>query len=173
MEDDRAEGNPPGSEAAAEAESRREEAKALLAAGPGSGNRAAALGFLALLVLVAAFLHYHFSGGGPDSLLGRLDSALIAHAELSVAAMEDGSRMAVVPSWPLDLYESLRLDIAMYAAFAAAAALVWSLAARARARRDAFVVHEQLRAELDELRRRLDGIEQNNPSPETTPDTKG
>ncbi len=169
----RAPGDNPGGEAAAEVESRREEARVLLAAGPGSGNRSAAFAFLALLILIAAAAYYHFAGGGSDGYLGRLDSALVTHAELSVAATEDAARTAVVPSWPLDLYESLRRDIAFYASIAAAAAYVWSLAARARARRDAFVLHERLQAELDGLRRRLDHMERGEPSPERTPDTKG
>lgn len=171
MEDETTDGNKPGGDAA-ELEARGEEARAVIASGPGSGNRSAALGFLALLVVIAAALHFHFISGGA-AYLNRLDAELINHAELSVAAMEDQNRMAVVPSWPLRLYDTLRRDIAVYAALAAAAAYVWSLASRARARRDAFVMHEKLNAELNGLRERLERLEKGGSSPESNADTKG
>ena len=164
MDEETPEGDKGGKRAAdAEAEVRREEAEAVLAAGPGAGNRSGALAFLALLLVVAAVVHFHLAERGSGSYLNRLDSELINHAELSVAAMQDENRMAVVPSWPLRLYDTLRRDIAVYAVMAAAAAYVWSMAARARARRDAFLVYDRLNAELGELRRRLDAAERRLP----------
>jgi hypothetical protein len=161
----------PGGAAAGEAKAVQDETRAVLSAGPGSGNRSGALAFLALLLIIAAILHYSLADRG--GYAARLDSELISHAELSVAAMRDESRLAVVPAWPLDLYETLRRDIAVYAAMAAAAAYVWSAAARARARRDAFLVYEKLNAELADVRLRLEKAERSASLSESQREMKG
>lgn len=127
--------------------------------GPAAGNRSGGTAFLAFAVLVAAVVHFYLTGSGSDSFLNRLDTDLLTHAELSLAAMEEGNRLAVVPSWPLRLYAVLRRDIALYGAFLAGAAFLWGLSARSRARRDAFLVHEKLEAEIRELRQRLDRLD--------------
>ncbi len=174
MEEQAPEENSPGGAAAGGAEAVQDETRAVLSAGPGSGSRSGAFAFLALLLVIAGALHYAMAdrGGG---YAGRLDSELINHAELAVAAMRDENRMALVPAWPLDLYETLRRDIALYAAMAAAAAYVWSAAARARARRDAFLMHEKLSAELTDLRRRVEQAEGSASAPSSEPrkETKG
>ncbi len=162
-------------EALDEADSRREEAEDILQNGPRSANRSGALAFLALAVILVAALHFYLSSNGGGAYLARLDAELLNHAELSLAAMEADGPMAIAPSWPLRLYEHLRRDILVYCALVACAAYVWSLAARARARRDAFVIHDKLAAEVAELRARLDQagiarIETPTPGPE---DTKG
>ncbi len=136
-----------------------EETADVLRSGPKAGNRAGGLAFLALLALLAAALLYYVSGTGSDSFLARLDSDLLTHAELTLAANEKGNRLAVVPAWPLRLYATLRRDIAVYAGAAILAALLWSWSARARARRDVYLAHEKLSAEIAELRRRLDDVE--------------
>lgn len=128
-------------------------------AGPSAGNRSVAWAFLALMIVLGAALHYYLTGVGSESYLARLDVDLLTHAELTLAAMEDGTRMAVVPTWPVRLYHNLRRDIALYAAFVALAAYVWGVSARNRARRDAFLVHEKLNAEIRELRERLDRLD--------------
>lgn len=157
-------GSPPVSstdlstEALQEIESRREEAEAVLAAGPGSGNRAGAFAFLAVLALAAGAVYYHWAARGGDAFPTRLDSQLRNHAELSMAAMNAEAPMAVVPSWPVGLYHSLRGDIVVYSALAALAAYLWSRSAAARARRDAFILQDRLSGEIDELRKRLDEI---------------
>lgn len=134
------------------------EVKAVLSAGPGSGNRSGAWAFLALLLVLAAIAHYCMSDMGGGGYVNRLDSELIHHAELAVAAMRDENPVAVVPAWPVRLYDTLRNDAVLHAALAAAAAYAWSLSARARARRDAFLVHEKLSAELADLRSRLESV---------------
>lgn len=141
-----------------EAEEAAAETGAVLEGGQGAGNRSGGLAFLAFAVLVAAAVHFHFSSGG-DAYLARLDSELLTHAELALSAREGATPVAVVPSWPLRLYGRLREDIALYAAAAAVAAYLWGLSARARARRDAYLVHEKLAARLDEALRRLDRLE--------------
>lgn len=146
-------------EALDEADSRREEAEDILETGPRLANRCGALAFLALIVVLGAALHFYLSSQGGSAYLQRLDTELVNHAGLSLATMEGESRLAVAPSWPLRLYENLRRDILLYCALAALAAYLWSLAARARARRDAFVVHDKLAAELTDLRARLDRLD--------------
>lgn len=143
------------SEARLELESRREEAAAVLGAGPHAGNRAGAFAFLALLTVVAAAVYYHFANQGVDSFRSRLDSQLRYHAELSVASMQSEAPIAVIPSWPVNLYHNLRRDIVVYGAFAALAAYFWSRSAAARARRDAFLLHDNLAGELARLRERV------------------
>ena len=149
----------PAREAANDADARTEETSQLLEAGPGSGNRAGAFAFLALVVVIAAAVHFYLADKSPDSYVYRLDAELVSHAELALASSEDGGRMAVVPTWPVRLYEILRRDIALYAAAAALAAYVWGHAARARARRDAYLVFEKLRAEMADLRARIDTMD--------------
>lgn len=146
-------------EAQHEIESREEEASAVLAAGPRAANRAGAFAFLALLAVVGAVVYYHFAGRGVDSFQNRLDVQLINHAELTMAAMEAEAPLAVVPSWPHSLYQNLRQDIVAYAGFAAFAAFLWSRSAAARARRDAFLVHDRLTREVAQLRERLDRLD--------------
>ncbi|MCD7896940.1 MAG: accessory factor UbiK family protein [Planctomycetaceae bacterium] len=46
-----------------------------------------------------------------------------------------------------------------YAGLAALAGYLWSLAARSRARRDAFLVHQRLRERIDALEKRLAELE--------------
>ena len=142
-----------------DAEAREFETDAVLGGGPGAGNRAGGLAFLALAAVVAAGVYYHFSASGGDAFKARLDSEMLTHAELTLASREAGNRVEVVPTWPLHLYDTLRRDIALYAAAAALAAFLWGLSARARARRDAYLVHVRLEAELAEVRRRLDMME--------------
>lgn len=142
-----------------DAENQTQETYTLVRTGPRAGNRAGGLAFLALMVVIGAALHFHLSAGGGDAFLSRLDSELLAHAKLSLAATEEGVRLATVPSWPLRLYSTLRRDIAVYALFLAAAAYLWGVSARARACRDAFLVHEKLAAEVRELRHRIDVLE--------------
>lgn len=143
------------SEALFEIESRPEEAKAVLDAGPGSGNRAGAFAFLAILVVIAAAIHYHFA----DPFQNRLDTQLRYHAELTMASMGTETPVAVVPSWPQDMHHNLRNDIVVYAGLAALAAYLWSRSAAARARRDAFLLHDRLASEITQLRRRIDALE--------------
>ena len=170
----------PRPEASAEAldeiESRRGEMEDILENGPRLANRSGALAFLALVAILGAAVHFHFSSRGGAAYMRTLDAELVNHAELSLAATENGERVIVAPSWPLSLYENLRRDILVYCALAAVAAYVWSAASRARARRDAFVVHEKLSAELADLRARLDRVDpaSSAPSPsESATDTKG
>ncbi|MCL2001490.1 MAG: hypothetical protein FWG74_08660 [Planctomycetes bacterium] len=127
-----------------------------LRAKPNGGGRPGGLAFLALLVLLIAALHYHLTGTGTESFPARLNSDLLTHTELTLTVNENGSRMAVVPAWPLRLYYTIRRDIAVYAFAAVIISLFWGWSARARARRDLFLVHEKLEAEIAELRRRLD-----------------
>lgn len=145
-------------------EQEEEELRSLLAAGPGLSNRASAIAFLALLALLGAGLHYYLGDQGDSSFVARLDADLLSHAEMTVSAMEDGSKMAVVPSWPYRLYASLRRDIAWYAAAALVTAFLWGLAVQARARRSAYLVHEQLSREVAELRRRVAELEKADPA---------
>ncbi len=159
MQNDGDGGEAPREMSRPEAGNTGEEAAEVLRSGPRAGNRAGGLAFLALMALLAAALHYHFSGGGADSFPARLDSDLLTHAELTLAANEKGNRLAVVPAWPLRLYSVLRRDIAVYAAAAVLASLLWGWSARARARRDVFLAHEKLEAEIADLRRRLDEME--------------
>jgi hypothetical protein len=138
---------------------RVDETARLAASGPGAGHRAGGLALLGVVVAILAVFHYHFANGGSDAFTSRLDAELLADAELTIASMERGSRLTVVPSWPIRLYRALRRDIAVYTALAALAALCWSWSARARARREAYLVHKQTELELAELRRRLDALE--------------
>lgn len=154
-----------------DAEAMAEETQHLLQAGPRSGNRCGALAFVAFAVVVIAALRFYLADSGSDAYINRLDTELLTHAEFSLAAMEDGSRMTVVPSWPLRLYDVLRRDVAVYAVLAAVAAYIWGLAARARGRRDAFLVHEKLTGELTELRARLDSLERRAPRRDAYSDT--
>lgn len=131
----------------------------LMGAGPGAGNRAGGLAFLALAVVVIAALHFHFSESGANSYAARLDTELLTHAQMNLNALEHGERLAVVPSWPIRLYDRLRRDIVVYAGMAAAAAYLWGLAARARGRRDAYLVQQKMAGELAEARRRLERLE--------------
>lgn len=146
-------------------------AAAVVQSGPMAGNRSGGMAFLALMVALAAAVHFYLTGTGPESFPARLDTDLLTHAELTLAAMEDGNNMAIVPSWPQRLYAILRRDIALYTAFLAVAAFFWGLSARARARRDAFLVHEKLSAEIAELRGRLDSL--NDSSHQVNFDKKG
>ena len=146
-------------EALDEIDSREEEAAVVLASGPRAGGRSGALAFLAFAVAVAAAVHFYMASRGGDNYLTRLDSELLQHAELTLKSGEDAGRMAVAPSWPLKMYEKLRHDIALYAAAAVAAAWLWSLAARQRARRDAFLLHDRLNREIKDLRERLAALE--------------
>ncbi|MCC8166643.1 MAG: hypothetical protein LIQ31_10960 [Planctomycetes bacterium] len=128
------------------------ETDALLASGAAAGNRGGALAFFALMVVVGAGLFFYLSSRGAGAFVNRLDASLLAHAELSLAAMDN---VTVAPSWPIALYERLRADMLFYAGLAALAAYLWSLAARSRARRDAFLVHQRLRERIDQLEKRL------------------
>lgn len=157
------------SEAQMEMESREEEANAVLAAGPYAANRAGAFAFLAILAVIGAAAYYHFAGRGSGSFPNRLDSQLINHAELSMASMDSEAPIAVVPSWPHSLYRNLRQDIVVYAAFAALAALLWSRSAAARARRDAFLLHDRLTREVDELRKRVAKLDGGSASSSSSP----
>lgn len=148
-----------GEENENDADAMAEETQELLQAGPGNGNRAAALAFVAFVIIVLAALRFYLADSGTDAYVNRLDTELLTHAELSLATMEDGSRMSVVPSWPTQLYGVLRRDIAVYSILVAVAAFIWGRSARARGRRDAFLVHEKLSGELAELRARLDIFE--------------
>lgn len=159
-----------------ETRSRAEELGEILKTGSRATNRAGALAFLAFLIIVAAGLHFFFSAKGGDAYLSRLDAQLRGDAELTLAAMENNTRLAISPSWPLQLYENLRRDILLYCAVAALSAYVWGLAARARARRDAFLVHTKLAAELAELREKLERLESravDQKAPDAATDTKG
>ncbi len=147
-----------GSEARREIDSRPEETGDVLASGPKAGNRAGAFAFLALVVVIAAAAHFFMADSGGE-YLQRLDAELLQHAELSLKSNENGAAVAVAPSWPLALYEKIRGDIALYAAAAALAAYLWQLSARSRARRDAFLLHDQLNAELAALRERVARLE--------------
>lgn len=149
----------PREKSASDAEACDGERESLLASGPNSGRRSGAIALLALVVVVGAAVYHHMTGNGPSSFLSRLDMDLLTHAELSLASREEGGRLTVVPSWPLRLYASLRNDILIYASAAALAGWLWSLAARARARRDAYLIHEGLIRQVDEMRRRLDALE--------------
>jgi hypothetical protein len=179
MDDDDAKATPQpaaSAEAIDEIESRRGEMEGILENGPRQGNRSGAYAFLALVVILGAAAHFHFASRGGDAYLQRLDAELLNHAELSLAAMDEGGRLAIAPSWPLGLYENLRRDILVYCALAALAAYAWSLASRAHARRDAFIVHEQLASELADLRARLDRVDPDSriPPPSDPPiDRKG
>ncbi len=144
----------PGSEAGREIDSRPGETGDVLASGPKAGSRAGALAFLALVVVLAAAAHFYMADSGGE-YLQRLDAELLQHAELSLKSGENGAAVAVAPSWPLALYEKMRGDIALYAAAAALAAYLWQLSARSRARRDAFLLHDRLNAELAALRERV------------------
>lgn len=143
----------------AEIEASRNETESLLTGGPGAGNRSGGLAFLAFIVLALAVVHYHFAGDGGDGFLNRLDSELLTHAELALASSENGGRLTVVPTWPQRLYMSLRKDILVYVAASAVAAYLWGLSARARAKREAYLVHEKLVGEITELKSRLDRLE--------------
>ncbi len=150
----------PGAEALREIESRADEAKEVLATGARAGGRAGALGFLALLVVLGAATYFYMTDNGGE-YPARLDAELLRDAELALGLRGDGSGagVAVAPSWPLALYGRLRQDIGLYAAAAAAAAYLWALSARARARRDAFLLHDRLAAEVDALRERVRELE--------------
>lgn len=152
---------PPADETGKSPDAEKDEAEldALLSSSAAGVNRAGGLAFLAFAVLIAAALHYHFADSGGDAFLARLDADMLANAELSVKSTERGTSLAVVPSWPYRLYDSLRKDIVWYAGAAALAAYVWSLSARAAARRGATLVHARLSAEIDRLRRRVDALE--------------
>lgn len=163
----------PDNDSDGEIESRRRELDEIVQAGPSSGNRTGALAFLALVIVLGAAVYYYLTEQGPSAYANRLDAELISHAELSVASMEEDNRMTVVPGWPVRLYDRLRRDIALYAALAAAAAWVWSLAARAAARRNAFLIHETLHTELDALRRRVDELENAATGSESSEHMKG
>lgn len=136
-----------------------EETAKLVDAGPRAGNRSGALAFLAFLVLAAAALHFYLAETGSGAYIHHLDAELRKDAGLALAAMEEKNRIAIVPSWPHGLYAVLHRDILVYVALSALAAYVWGLSARARARRDAFLVHEKLVAEIADLRRRLDRLD--------------
>ncbi len=166
MEDIKDNGDTAG-DAAPDAEEAGEFA-GLLASGRNGGNRAGGLALLAIAVVIGGVLHYHFSNNGSNSFLSRLDSDLLTHAELTLATSEEGNRLAVVPSWPLRLYSSLRGDTILYAAAAALAAYLWGLSARAKARRDAWLVHRRLQGEIRELRRRLDMLDNSGRTPDIT-----
>lgn len=161
---DRGEGGdaPPADDTDKSPEEERDEADlaAMLSSASGGVNRAGGLAFLALAVLVAAALHYHFANDGGNAFLSRLDADMLANAEMSIESAERGTRLAVVPSWPYRLYDTLRKDIVWYAGAAALAAYLWGLSARAAARRAATLVHARLSAEIDGLRRRVDELEQ-------------
>lgn len=149
----------PPEESASDAEAHEGEHESLLASGPNSGKRAGAFGLLALIAIIGAAVCYHLSGSGGNSFLSRLDNDLLTHAELTLASREGGGRLTVVPSWPLRLYATLRDDIIFYAGAAAVAAWLWALSAKARARRDAFLVHEDLTKQLNEVRKRVEELE--------------
>lgn len=147
------------SEAQQEMDSRPEETGDVLAGGPKAGNRAGALAFLALVVVIAGAVHFYMQDSG-GAYIQRLDADLLQHAELTLSAREKGAAIAVAPSWPLRLYEKIRKDIALYAALAAAAAYLWQLSARSRARRDAFLLHDRLANEIETLRKRVAFLEE-------------
>lgn len=143
----------------AELDACAEETCVLMKTGPRAGDRAGGVAFLALMVVLAGAVHFYYTDSRTDSFANRLDAELLTHAEFALASNEDGNRLGVVPTWPFRLYASLRRDIALYGVALGAAAFLWGLSARARARRDAFVVHRDLTAELAELRDRLDRLE--------------
>jgi hypothetical protein len=128
----------------------------ILAGGPKAGNRAAGLAFLALAAVAAIFLHSHLAERGATSFPDRLDAELLAQAELSLESAREGRRLEVVPSWPFGLYQTIKQDLLLYLVLTAMAAGFWSWSARARARRDAYLVHRKLAGELEEIRRSLD-----------------
>ena len=128
----------------------------LVASGSGAGNRAGGFAFLTVVLAIATGIYFHLSDRGGDSFSARLDADLLSHAEFSLASGERENRLAVVPDWPLELYWRLRRDTILYAALAFAAAALWGLSVRARARRDAWLVYEKLSAELADLRRALE-----------------
>ncbi len=144
-----------------------DETTGLIASGRNAGNRSGALGLLVVVLVIAMLVYYHFSASGVNSFLSRLDSDLLAHAELTLASQQEGNRLAVVPSWPTRLYTSLRNDIALYIAVTLAAAYVWGLSVRARARRDLYLVHKQLTGEIASLRERLDKVDNSGTNPDT------
>jgi hypothetical protein len=147
----------PDSEARDEMESRAGETAEILASGPKAGSRAGALAFLALVAVLAGAAYFYMADGG---YLQRLDADLLRHAELAMrSGQAAGGGVAVAPSWPLALYDKIRNDIALYAAVAAGAAYLWHLSARARARRDAFLLHDSLEKELVALRERVAELE--------------
>lgn len=142
-----------------DAEALESEFQAMQAGGRGGAARAGACALLAVLVIIAGVFQYHFGAGGSDAFLNRLDSELLGQAQLSLdSSSQTAGRMAVVPSWPLRLYAALRRDIAVYACFGLLAAWLWARSAAMRARRDAWLVHDRLTREMDQLRRRLDKI---------------
>ncbi len=149
--------SPGGAEAREEIASRPAEAAEVLASGPKAGNRAGALAFLAAALVIGGAVHFYMT---MDSHIQSLDAALLRHAELSLGASGEDAAVAIAPTWPFALYESLRGDIALYAAVAAAAAYLWHLAARGRARRDAFLLHDRLSDEVAGLRRRVALLEE-------------
>lgn len=136
-----------------------EELGEALRTGSGARARAGGLALLAFLVAGAAVAYYHFSDTGGSAYAARLDAELLGQAELTLAAGGEGGRLAIVPSWPLGLYATLRRDMALYATAAALAAMLWAWSARARARRDLFLLNEKMRKETAELRRRLEKLE--------------
>ena len=142
------------SEAQQEMDSRPEETSEVIANGPKAGNRAGALAFLALVVVIAAAVHFYMADSG-GAYLKRLDADLLQHAELSLKAGGKTAALSIAPSWPPRMYEKIRKDIALYAAAAAAAAYLWQLSARSRARRDAFLLHDKLNNEIAALRQRV------------------
>ncbi|MCC8116958.1 MAG: hypothetical protein LIP18_07410 [Planctomycetes bacterium] len=146
----------PGRDSPPEAEPGPNETDALLAGGETAGSRGGALAFFALLVVIGAGLFFYLSSRGSGAFVNRLDASLLAHAELSLAAAE---KVTVAPSWPSALYDRLRADMVFYAGLAALAGYLWSLAARSRARRDAFLVHQRLRERIDALEKRLAELE--------------
>lgn len=137
---------------------REEETSRLLEAGPKAGNRSGGLAFLALMVIAAAALHFYFGGGG--YLASDLDAELRQHAELSLAAKKENPNLVIVPAWPIRLYQILRRDLLVYLAFVALAAYLWGLSARASARRDVYLMHENHQRQLAELNKRLKELEQ-------------
>ena len=155
MDTDGKGGNAPSASEEAEHGDGERETDLLVKTGPRAGDRAGGMAFLALMVVLAGALHFYLTGEGSDSFINRLDAELLTHAEFSLASMENGGRLTVVPSWPLRLYASLRRDVAVYAVMLAVATYLWGLSARARARRDAFLVHDKLTAEVNELRERI------------------
>lgn len=140
------------------------EADDILAAGAKAGNRAGALAFLALVVVLAAATYYYMTNNSGE-YLQILDTELLRDAELSIDLRGNprgagaGGNVAVAPSWPLALHDKLLRDIALYAGAAAAAACLWALSARARARRDAAVLHNRLAAEIAALREKVEKLE--------------
>ncbi|MCC8181128.1 MAG: hypothetical protein LIP23_09505 [Planctomycetes bacterium] len=143
--------------------------------GPSLVNKAGAFAFLTLLAVFAAGLHFYMAGRGSGSYPAQLEAELLAQTELSLETADQDRGLTIVPTWPVQLYQALRRDIAFYSLCVVLAALLWGLAVQARGRRAAYLVQMRLERELDALRGRVQRLE--SPDSETIipdgADTKG